>query len=286
MKRTPTITATALLTALSVGCVDVTGPVWDNPDWPNVDWPSARDTTGQIRTTFEWSGLIAEGDRIEITGIFGDIRAVQASGNEVAVKATKIGQPDDVADVDIEVVPHAGGITICAVYPDVPGRRANLCQPGDGGNMTVRDSAGTGVEVEFRVEVPQGVVFAGRTVRGHVEATGLASDAFVSTVFGDALVSTTRLATAKTVSGSIIASIGLPDWDRDLEFTTVTGDIVVTVPNGTNADVHARVLNGRITSDFPLTQLSSGDMRGTLGAGGRNLELTTMGGDIELRRGS
>ena len=115
-------------------------------------------------------------------------------------------------------------------------------------------------------------------------AGAIASDAAAHSTFGDIRIGTTRLATATTLWGSIVASIGQPDWGRALEFSTMPGDIAVTIPAATNARVQATTQSGRITSDFPLTQGSSRDRRGTIGSGGPMLKLSTMNGDIALRR--
>ena len=281
MRRTYAMVAVALAIGWSTACVEVSGPEWEG--W---DWRFPRDTAGQVRQEFDWRGNVEPGNAIEIKGVFGDVRATLAPGSEVIVKATKIGQPGNVSLVDIEVVAHSNGITICAVYPDVPGHQPNQCVPGDGGNMSVRDSANGAVEVEFDVQVPAGVVFVGRSLTGDVVATNLESDAFINTMFGDARVSTTGLATAKTMWGSIIASVGLSHWGRDLEFSTTTGDIVVTIPAATAAEVEATALSGHIESDFPLDHASPGGMRGTIGGGGPTLRLATLAGNITLRRGS
>jgi len=260
--------------------IDFNGP---DANWP--DWWVPGDTAGQVRVPFDWSGYLAPGKQIEIKGIAGDVRAIRASGTDVVVTATRIGHPTNLAAVTIAVVPHGLGVTICAVYPDVPGHAPNACEPGNAGNMSVRDSAGGGVRVEFVVEVPDGVVFAGRTLSGDVVATGLDSDVLVSTMLGDVRVSTARLATAKTMWGSVVASIGLADWGRDLEFSTMTGDVRVTVPATTNAQVVATVQSGSITSDFPLTQVFAGEKRGTIGQGGPTLKLATLAGNVTLRSG-
>jgi len=281
MKRITTLTATTLAAAWSLACVEVNGPVVDG-----TDWPFARDTTGYVQIGFDWSGSIARGDQIEIKGVFGNVKAVLASGSDVVVTATKIGKPDQVAAVDIDIVTHSGGVTICAVYPDVAGQQPNRCAPGNDGNMSVRDSANGAVQVEFIVRVPKEVVFVGRTLAGDVEAIGLESDAFLSTLFGDVRLSTTRLGTATTMSGSIVASIGLPDWGRDLEFQTMSGDITLEVPSNTDAEVEASATGGSITSDFPLSQTLPGVMRGKIGAGGPMLRLATMAGNIRLKRKS
>ncbi len=279
MKRTLAATAIVIGAVLLIGCTEINGPMIEGADWP--DWKFPFDTA---TADFEWNGLIDPGDQIEIKGVFGGIQAAATGGNRVSVFAKKTGPASEIAKVDIEVVEHAGGVTICAVYPDVPGQHPNQCGVGDAGYASVRDSGWGAVRVEFTVLVPEGVTFTGRTVNGDVEALELRSDAFLNTVAGDVHVSTWGLASAKTVSGSISASLGETDWDRDLEFLTVTGDISVTVPAETNAEVEANVVFGDINSDFPLTVVSGGELRGTIGDGGRRLMLATVNGDIRLLR--
>ena len=281
MKCTLGLGGIALAAAWSMGCgdVNITGPA----DWPN--WPPQGDTTADVRDTSEWHGYLMPGEHIEIKGIYGEIHATRAAGTEVVVTSTRIGTAAAVAAVSIEVVPNAAGVTICAVYPDVPGQAPNSCEPGDAGNMSVWDGGRGAVRVAFAVQVPDGVVLVGKNLTGDLEATGLGSDAFLSTLYGNVRVSTTRLATARTLTGSIAASIGLPDWGRDLEFSTTSGDVQVTIPAGTNADVRARTQAGSVRSDFPLSQVMPGDLQGTIGSGGPELRLTTLAGDITLRRG-
>src|SRR5213083_596170 len=76
------------------------------------------------QTDFQWHSRLATGQTIEIKGINGDVRATASSTSEVEVTAARSARRSNPADVRIEVVPHAGGVTICAVYPTVPGREA------------------------------------------------------------------------------------------------------------------------------------------------------------------
>jgi len=281
MKRILATGGTSLVIALAMGCgdVNISGP----DEWPPQPPPS--DPTTDVSVTSEWRGQIAPGKQIEIKGINGDINAVPAAGSEVVVTATRRGKASAVEEVTIDVVSHPLGVTICAVYPDVPGQQPNVCVPGDGGNMSVFDGGRGVVRVTFTVRVPDGVVVIGKALTGDIEATGLRSDAFLSTLSGDVRVSTTRLATAKTLNGSIIASIGMRDWGRDLEFRTMAGDVEVTVPAQTNAWVEAGAQSGRVTSDFPLSRVSPGQLEGAIGSGGPTLTLATLRGDLALRRG-
>src|SRR5438034_5148693 len=128
---------------------------------------------------FQWHGPLNAGQSIEIRGINGDVRATASSTSEVEVTAARSARRSNPADVRIEVVPHAGGVTICAVYPTVSGREPNTCEPGGGGHSEVRDND---TQVHFVVSVPPGVTFVGRTVNGDVDGEGLQGDAEVHTV--------------------------------------------------------------------------------------------------------
>jgi hypothetical protein len=196
--------------------------------------------------------------------------------------ATKEGRDDDPSTVEIEVVVHGEGVTICAMYPDVPGEPPNQCLPGVQGNLS---NQGNDVQVTFDLTLPAGVELAGRTVTGSVTATNLQSDVFVSTVTGNVQTNTTGIAEASSVTGSVVAAIGSSAWGRDLTFSSVTGSVDVEVPASTNASVQASVVTGSITSDFLLTETAPGQRQGTIGAGGPLLTLSTVTGNVRLRRG-
>ena len=235
---------------------------------------------------FRWHGPVAAGRAVEIKGVNGRIEANPAPGGEVEVVAVKTARRSDPDDVRIEVVQHEGGVTICAVYPNVAGQPANTCTPGRGGHMSTRDND---TNVEFMVRVPAGVRFTGRTVNGGVEAHDLSADVEASTVNGSINITTAGLARAQTVNGSINAVMGRADWSDELEFKTVNGGIDLTFPASLSAEVEAKTLNGQISTDFPLTvqgTFSRRHMSGTIGNGGRELRLETVNGGVRIRRAS
>lgn len=239
---------------------------------------------------FRWSGRLAAGRTIEIKGLNGDVRAEASSGNEVEVTATKTARRSDPKEVEIRVVEHSGGVTICAIYPNAAPSQPNTCAPEgiEGGNMNVRDND---VEVQFNVRVPQGVRFSGRTVNGAIETGALGGDVDAKTVNGSIKVNSSGVARAKTVNGSITAALGRADWNGPLEFKTVNGTITLDLPSDTSAEVKAETLNGDISTDFHLTvmgRVSRRYLNGTIGSGGggRELSLKTVNGSIRLRRAS
>jgi DUF4097 and DUF4098 domain-containing protein YvlB len=235
------------------------------------------------QSDFQWRGQLFTGQTIEIKGINGDVRASGTTG-EVEVVATRSSRRSDPADVRFEVVPHAGGVTICAVYPDVSGQAPNRCEPGAASQSHTRDND---TVVHFVVRVPAGVGFTGRTVNGAVDGESLQANAEGHTVNGSVRLSTTGLAIASTVNGSITASMGRADWPGGATFKTVNGGITLNLPADLNADLRADTLNGSIVTEFPITltgQFTRRRLHGTVGSGGRELTLSTVNGSIKLLR--
>jgi Putative adhesin len=234
---------------------------------------------------FRWHGAIAQGKAIEIKGVNGDIRAEPSGSNEVEVVAEKRAQRDDPESVRIEVVPHAGGVTICAVYPSRSGARPNECAPGSGGRNNVQNND---VSVRFTVRVPMGVTLIGTTVNGEVEANRLNGDVELSTVNGSVGFSTTGGGRASTVNGSIRGEMGRADWNDTLKMSTVNGSITLTLPATLNTELRASTVNGDINvGDFPVTvqgRVSRHKLEGTIGGGGRVLSLDSVNGSITLKR--
>lgn len=257
--------AALLLAAGLVACGD------DDPAGP-----------GPGDSDFEWTGQVAQGLVVEIKGISGGITASLAPGSEVEVYAALDGIRDDPSTVSIEVVQHAGGVTICSVYPDAAGQPPNVCAPGTDGHLGNNEND---VVVTYSVRVPAGVPFVGRTISGNVTARGLDGDAFAYVVSGNADIEVTGIAEAQTVSGIIDVEFGESDPDRDLIFSAVSGNVTVRVPGNTNAEARASVVSGDVSSDFQLVETSPGIWQATLGTGGHLVSLSTVSGNVALRSG-
>jgi hypothetical protein len=220
------------------------------------------------------------------------VRAMMSTGPDVEVTAIKRARRSDPDEVEIKVIEHADGVTICAVYPS-SGRRSrrdwdnepNRCGPGESHNHIDNND----VNVEFTVRVPAGVRLTGATVNGDVIVESLKSDVLATTVNGSVEVSTTGYAEAETVNGSIRAAMKSTSWPDRLAFNTVNGGITLDLPDGFAADLDARTVNGDVSTDFPLTiQGRFGPRRvtGKIGGGGSRLSLATVNGSIRLRRGT
>ena len=184
----------------------------------------------------------------------------------------------------VEVVEHADGVTICAVYPAPSRSPENECHPEGKGRSNTRNND---VKVAWTVRVPAGVRFTGRTVNGNVTARGLSAPAMAHSVNGSITLETTSWAAATTVNGSISARMGTTNWEGDVEFETVNGGITVDLPSSASLDVDASTVNGSMNTDFPLTirgKWGPRRMHGAVGQGGRVLVLSSVNGNVNLRR--
>ena len=230
--------------------------------------------------TFHWTGRMPAGQRLEVRGVNGDIHAEPASGDQVEVFAFKNGRQYDLAEIDVQVVQHDGGVTICAVYPSGNGL-TDECAPG----QDARNPLNNGVSVDFTVRVPKAVRFVARTVNGLVEANSLEADTEAHTVNGNVRLSTAGAAQGETVNGSITASMGR--IASPAKFSTVNGAITLEMPACTGARVHANTVNGLINTEFGLSvrgQFMSKRADGAIGHGGPDLRIDTVNGSIHLRR--
>lgn len=230
---------------------------------------------------FNWHGRLAAGQTLEVYGVNGGITA-DASGGEAEVTATKRAHRSDPASVQVKVIEHAGGVTICAIYPGRSGGQGE-CAPGH----SSQNARNNDVEVSFAVKVPAGVKLLAHTVNGGVRADDVEGDVDAETVNGDVEVRSGGLVRAQTVNGSIEAGMGRADWPGTLKFGTVNGSITLDLPGDLSTELNAEVVNGSIKFDFPLSGSVHKDkrvVRGTIGGGGRELEIETVNGSIALKK--
>jgi hypothetical protein len=240
----------------------------------------------QRDSSFRWTGTIPEGQWLRVRNLNGEITVEAASGNQVEVTAVKSWRRGDSADVRFETQKDGGSVTICAIWFDA------TCDE-DGYHSDRRrdrddEDRNSDVSVDFRVRLPRGVKILVSTVNGGLDIRGARAEVDAHTVNGSIDASTSAgPINARTVNGTITARMTtLPSTD-DMEFATVNGDITVEVPASFDANVRMTTVNGKLSSDFPLTvsgRMSPQRLRATIGKGGRELSFHTVNGSVELRR--
>lgn len=236
----------------------------------------------QDMSSFNWNSTLAEGRRVFLHNVNGEVRFEVGSGNGVQVRAEKRWRRGDPDDVRIEARQTSrGDIVICAMWRE----RDSCSESGiDGDNRRNSWNERNDVSVHFTVTVPAYAHVDANTVNGDVSVDELRGEVEATTVNGDVrAASSGGPVRANTVNGSIRArgQIG----SDGLEYSTVNGSIEIELPNNANADVDLSTVNGRVTSDFPITftgEINPRRIRAELGSGGPRLRAKTVNGGIRL----
>jgi hypothetical protein len=268
------------LVVMTLTCM-ATARKYSHASVPAPDKATNSRAAGQ--NDFHWQGVVRPGDAIEINGIFGTIRAEASSGTEVEVSANKHAGASNPDEVQLRTLKHDGGVTICAVYPRGDAGEPNQCQAGGGNSHTHNND----VRVDFTVRVPAGIRLIARTVDGDVDGSSLSGNVEAYSVMGNIRISTTGYVQAKTITGSITATVGNANWPGQIEFETSTGAISLELPAQSDTELRAESITGTISFDFPLAAhatVGRQNVKGTIGNGGRKLVLKTINGDIKLMR--
>jgi hypothetical protein len=227
---------------------------------------------------FHWTGKLPAEQVLVIKNVNGDITANGSSSGEIEVTAEKTGPDAD--QVKVHVMKINDGLVICAVAPGW-----------FGGDDCESRSHFTGnhdrTKVNFTVRLPQNLRFTAESVNGSINADGMGRYVEGSSVNGGVHIDTRSWASAKSVNGSIEARIGRAEWPGELDFRTVNGSVKLELPSNASTDVNFASVNGHLESDFPLTMQGSigrHSIHGAIGSGGRELNVHTVNGSVELHK--
>lgn len=134
-----------------------------------------------------------------------------------------------------------------------------------------------------------------RSVSGNVDVNSTSGDISVEgvsgkigahSISGDISITGMQMGKIETVSGDISISPSMLADTTDI--STISGDIRLRVPSGTNADVKMDTVSGELRTDgdvgIKITQMSRGHISAKIGAGGKILSVNTTSGDMTLEK--
>lgn len=235
---------------------------------------------------FRWEKVLAAGSLVRLHNINGDITATTGSGDRVEIVGVKRGNRRYFDRVTIEIVETSDGVVACAMFEDTDMEcsESGLRSRGRGD----RDRDWDDVSIDMQVRLPRGMRVSAGSVSGDVAVTGAEGDVRVSSVSGDVEALRLRASSvrATSVSGDVLVSIDALTGDGSLRFTSVSGDVTVELPRNLNADVSMRTVSGSLDTEFPITlngRMRRSSLEARIGQGGRELDVTTVSGDVTLR---
>lgn len=219
----------------------------------------------------------------------------------------------------ITVEAHSGNsVVVEAVAPEPPQGRGPATKDG----LRRIPATGAGMEIEeennvvtvgadsptlplnLRIQVPAQTSLRLATVNaGHIKITGVRGDHELSNTNGS--IEARQVAgsvVAHTVNGRVLVTFTSITPDKAMAFSTLNGDIDVTFPGNTRANLRMESQNGDIYTDFDVAMReraaeskegrSGGRYRvtveravtGSINGGGPEVRFKTFNGDVHLRR--
>ena len=189
-----------------------------------------------------------------------------------------------------------------------PAGMRRLTQPG-GFGVEERDnemsvSSAFNREINLAVEVPTRTKLKVSVVNGGITVDGVDSEIEINTVDGAIMLTNVGgSVVAHAVDGNITATVARVAPQAPMAFTSLNGDIDVTLPAAVKANLRLRSDQGDVFTDFDVqvtasasanqTQRNGRGVRidvnrsiyGTVNGGGPDFELRTFDGNIYVRKG-
>jgi DUF4097 and DUF4098 domain-containing protein YvlB len=148
-------------------------------------------------------------------------------------------------------------------------------------------------EVSYTVTVPVGTVLEEvKTVNGAVRVNGVEGSVHVSSVNGSVEAEGLRSdASISTVNGHLKAVFASINQNQRIKLNSVNGRSEIVVPANASFEIKARTVHGGISNDFGLDNGRSkwgvgSRMRGQLGEGGADVDISTVNGGIRVSKAS
>jgi hypothetical protein len=242
-------------------------------------------TIPRLAPDYQFSRPMRAGQVLSIGNIDGSVTVSRASGGTAEVLVTKRVVRGN-GDLVLAILEESGsGIKVCTVYLRRAGDRRDRCD-GDGNHDGWRRDEPLEVEMTYEVRLPAGVELSVGTVDGDVIVSGLGAAARLATVDGSVRVTGRAPERVTTVDGDIEIDVegSLP---ADMRLSTVDGSVTLGVSEGQGFEIHATTLDGALQSDFPLTvqgRWGPRALRGTVGNGQAKVRVSTIDGDVMIRR--
>ncbi len=172
----------------------------------------------------------------------------------------------------------------------------------DGNNIRI----GTGprsMNASVSLLVPQNTSLKLKTMTGRVDVEGVSGEIEANSMNGGVSITNVQGAVvAHSLNGRVTVSLNRVTGNKAMSFSTMNGDIDVTIPPDTKANLRLKNDHGEVWTDFDMKlestpkveQGKSNDGRyrvkfertvtGTINGGGPDMAFTTMNGQIRIRK--
>jgi hypothetical protein len=235
-----------------------------------------------------WNGALAAPGELHLRNLNGAIEVKPATDGNVSVTAeTRWRRGDPKRDINFVVASSGNDVTVCAVWGRGTCTATSYRTRANSFFGALFRGGATDATVKFTVYVPTGVRVDASTMNGGVTVLSTAP-VRAHTTNGNIKVGTAvGPVEASTVNGNVDARMTTLGGDGPVKVGTVNGSASAYLPANFEGAVHVATMNGRTDSDFAVT-VEGGKSRdaidGTIGAGGRKVDVQSVNGSASLRR--
>jgi lia operon protein LiaG len=148
---------------------------------------------------------------------------------------------------------------------------------------------------DYKIKVPENIALKIKTGcerSGKVTVQNMKNEVEINVCHSISLKNVTGPLVLSTISGDISISFSEISKDKPISIASVSGEIDITVPAKTPMDLEMGTVSGNMYSDFDfqandkqMRRIGGSSINTQLNGGGVNLKLTTVSGNIYLRKG-
>ena len=238
----------------------------------------------QSERAFTLNERVPSGQWLRVRNVSGEVRVRPSTSDRVEIVGTKRWRRGDPKMVRIESRKSSdGSILVCAFWTE----NATCDEDGYRSRNEGRWNRDNDVAVDFEVRLPKGVNVGAWSVNGEVNVDGATGEVEAGSVNGGVdATSSGGPVQATSVNGTVHARMGRVGTE-DLDFSSVNGNVIAEFGEDIDAQVELSTVNGRFQTDWPVTitgRIDPRRLRATLGKGGRRIRLSTVNGNVELRK--
>lgn len=240
---------------------------------------------------FQRSYRVGAGSRVSVRNVSGDVIVKGYEGDTVTALGYKEGRDRDL--LQVEDNSSDGRVDVSVRYPERCNCNASIrFEVRVPRSLTLNYDAFSSVSGNVEVSGATGSL-AAKSVSGNVRVEDVSGTIKANSVSGEVHVKQAAGAvSAKSTSGSIdveVARLGGEASAQKMEFASVSGDVNVRMPATLGAEIEMSTMSGGLETEFPLEiqerQHGPGrSARGRVGDGARGLKISSVSGDVKLRR--
>jgi hypothetical protein len=162
-----------------------------------------------------------------------------------------------------------------------------------GGRVSATGPTASGREwwsVSFRINVPRKNDLELHANNGGITIAGVSGEIHFETTNGGVRLSDLAgMVRGQTRNGGLTVALAGNRWEgQGLDVETSNGGVTLSIPEGYNADLETRTVNGGFRTDYPMTvQGELSPRRGistTLGSGGPPVRVRTTNGGVRINK--